>query len=43
MNYRDATMWREDVNPLERFVSSLPVAAVLSELLTALDCAPQVF
>ncbi|XPE24553.1 DEAD/DEAH box helicase [Shigella sonnei] len=32
----------KNVNPLERFVSSLPVAAVLSELLTALDCAPQV-
>ena len=32
----------KNVNPLERFVSSLPVAAVLPELLTALDCAPQV-
>ncbi|GHL31463.1 hypothetical protein ECZU26_22880 [Escherichia coli] len=32
----------KNVNPLERFVSSLPVAAVLPELLTALDCASQV-
>lgn len=32
----------KNVNPLERFVSSLPVAAVLPELLTALDYAPQV-
>nr|WP_162381108.1 ATP-dependent helicase HrpB [Citrobacter sp. NCU1] len=30
------------VNPLESFVTSLPVAAVLPELLTALDSAPQV-
>lgn len=32
----------KNVNPLERFVSSLPVAAVLPELLAALDGAPQV-
>ena len=32
----------KNVNPLEPFVTSLPVAAVLPELLTALDSAPQV-
>jgi len=32
----------KNVNPLERFVSSLPVAAVLPELLAALDGASQV-
>lgn len=32
----------KNVNPLELFVTSLPVAAVLPELLTALDSAPQV-
>ncbi|VDZ71866.1 ATP-dependent helicase HrpB [Atlantibacter hermannii] len=31
-----------DVDPLERFVSSLPVAAVLPQLLDALTAAPQV-
>ncbi|EDX9483271.1 ATP-dependent helicase HrpB [Salmonella enterica] len=31
------------VNPVEAFVTSLPVAAVLPELLTALKTAPQVF
>lgn len=30
------------VNPVEPFVTSLPVAAVLPELLTALKTAPQV-
>lgn len=30
------------VNPVEPFVTSLPVAAVLPELLTALKIAPQV-
>ncbi|GJL47393.1 ATP-dependent helicase [Citrobacter farmeri] len=32
----------KNVNPLEPFVTSLPVVAVLPELLTALDSAPQV-
>lgn len=32
----------KNVNPLEPFVTSLPVAAVLPELLAALDSAPQV-
>nr|WP_247604418.1 ATP-dependent helicase HrpB [Citrobacter freundii] len=32
----------KNVNPLELFVTSLPVAAVVPELLTALDASPQV-
>jgi ATP-dependent helicase HrpB len=32
----------KNVNPLEPFVTSLPVSAVLSDLLAALDAAPQV-
>ncbi|RHH46289.1 ATP-dependent helicase HrpB [Citrobacter portucalensis] len=32
----------KNVNPLEPFVTSLPVAAVVPELLTALDASPQV-
>lgn len=32
----------KNVNPLEPFVTSLPVAAVLPELLAALESAPQV-
>ena len=32
----------KNVNPLERFVTSLPVAAVVPELLTALDTSSQV-
>ena len=32
----------KNVNPLESFVTSLPVAAVVPELLTALDTSPQV-
>ncbi|QFX87103.1 ATP-dependent helicase HrpB [Citrobacter sp. S39] len=32
----------KNVNPLELFVTSLPVAAVVPELLTALDVSPQV-
>nr|WP_233606142.1 ATP-dependent helicase HrpB [Citrobacter sp. FDAARGOS_156] len=32
----------KNVNPLESFVTSLPVAAIVPELLTALDASPQV-
>lgn len=32
----------KNVNPLEPFVTTLPVAAVVPELLTALDTSPQV-
>ncbi|HBC81076.1 MAG TPA: hypothetical protein DC012_03745, partial [Escherichia sp.] len=44
MIYGDATMLAVEmkVNPLEPCVSSLPVAAVLPELLSALAHAPQV-